>query len=196
MSEVFNKLSKRERTLMIIALAVILIYSVYAFVLGPSKVKLEKNQQELFRLEQQEAQFNREVANFNQLKETYENYSFEELLIQLPEQGKVPEVIRWLEDLFKDPLLTNPSIGFSMGEDIEPYLQVTLSFSGPFANVHGLINKIEANERVTAIDRTNLSRGQLNTLTSNLTIRIYGQDFTDISEGDYNFNKIDLFRVD
>lgn len=195
MFEIFKKLTNREKRLLIIAVILMVMYGTYALAFEPSRAKLDETKEQLNRLEQQEAQLNREIANYNQLKDSYQNYNLDELLTQLPKQGKVPEIILWLQQLFLDPQITHSGIGFSRGEDIEQYLQINLSVSGPYSNVQGIINRIEGNERLTTIETVNLSGGA-NSVSANLSIRIYGQDFTDISEEEYNFNNNDLFRID
>jgi Tfp pilus assembly protein PilO len=193
MLEIFKKLSKRELRLVIVLLTIIFSWGIYVIIFVPSITKLEKTENQLFELEKQKAQLNNKVRRYNQLKDKYQSYSFEKLALQFPNKGKVPQIILWVEELFQDPNLSRPSISFLRGEDKEQYLQLFLSFTGPYANVRDLIKKIEANERLTTIENTNLSSGTSNAITTNLTIKIYGEDFADVSVEKYDFNNIDLF---
>lgn len=155
--------------------------------------QLEDKKQQLSRLEQQEENLNLELFSYNLLKDNYQNYDLEDLLVRLPEQGQLPEIILWIKELFSDPALSTPSLSFSVVSQDLQFLQVTLSFTGPYQNIYQLIDRIEGSDRVTKVDRLNLSRGQGN-LSAGLVIKIYGQDFTDFSVEDFDFENSDLFR--
>lgn len=194
MLESFKKLPKRELKFIIVLLTIIFSWGIYVIIFVPSITKLEKTGNQLLELEKQKAQLDNDVKNYNKLKDKYQSYSFEKLTLQFPNEGKVPKIILWIEELFQDPNLSRPSISFLRGKDKEQYLQLFINFTGPYANVQDLIKKIEANERLTTIETTNLSMGTSNLITADLTIKIYGEDFTDTSVEKYDFNNIDLFR--
>jgi Tfp pilus assembly protein PilO len=194
MIEVFKNLSKRELKFIIILLTIIFLYMVYVIIFAPSLRKLAERESELFRLEGHKAKLNSEVRHYHQLKNKYQDYNYENLLLQFPNEGKVPQVILWIEDLFQDYNLSRPSINFSRCNDQEQYLQISLNFTGPYGNIEDLINKIEANERLTTIETINLNAGSGYLITGNLLMRVYGQNFQDVSAAQYNFNKMDLFR--
>lgn len=177
-----------------ILLTIIFSYGIYLIIFVPQITKLEKIENNLFELEKQNTQLNNKMKHYNKLKVQYQVYSYEKLILQFPDKGKIPEVILWLEELFQDPSLSRPSISFSRGQDQEQYLQLSLSFTGPYNNVQDLIKKIEANERLTIIETTNLIRGTSDLIVTSLVIKIYGKDFTDVSEEKYDFNNIELFK--
>ncbi len=193
MTEVFKKLSKRELRFTIILLTIILLYGIYVVIFVPSITKLEEKDNELLKLEQKEIQLNNEIVLYNKLKDTYQSYNFEKLQIQFPNEGKVPKIILWIEELFQDSNLSRPSVSLSKEGQ---YLQISLSFTGPYTDVQSLINKIEANERLTTIETINLNASTVDSITVNLVIRIYGQDFTDVSKNEYDFNHVDLFKIE
>jgi Tfp pilus assembly protein PilO len=194
MIEIFKNLSKKELRLVFILLTIIFLYLVYMFILTPSIKKLKETENELSKLEKQKLQLNNDINLYNQLKNQYQNDSLEDLLLQLPDEGKVPEIILWIEELFQDPNVSNPNISFARGNNKEQYLELSISFTGPYINVKDLINKIEANKRLTIVENTNLNKGTSNLIVSHLVIKIYGQNFKDFSEKEYDFNNIDLFR--
>jgi Tfp pilus assembly protein PilO len=188
----FSKLSAREKNLLIFLGFLLLIYFLYITLFEGNLAKLEEKQMYLESLERKEEDLSLKIFQYNVLKQNYGNYDLGELLVKYPEEGQIPEIILWLEELFVDRELSKPNISFNKVDGNERYLQISLNFSGPYNNIYNLIEKIENHERLTTIERLNLS-GSQNSLSASITFNIYGQSFEDFSNEEYDFSNTKLF---
>lgn len=194
MIESFNKLESREKRLIILLAVIIIFYLLYTFIYQPIAGILSEVKEEIEALERREAVLKKDLSDFDALKNDYGKYNINDLLISLPDQGKVPEIIVWIEQMFSDPSLTKPNIGFSLDTSTKDrnFLQITFAFSGSYKSIYSLMENIENSSRLTTIESVNLS-GTNNSLNANLVVRVYGQNFGEIPQGEFDFENISLF---
>ena len=193
MKDYFNKLSDRERKMLGLLAVLILCFGMYALVFEGNIRVLNDKKDQLASLETREENLSMELFSYGLLNERYSGYNMDELEKQLPSQGRVPEIILWLDDLFKRGDLSTPTMGFSVASNEVEYMQITLTFSGSYRAIFNLVEEIESSKRLTAIERINLS-GSQDSLTANMVIHVYGQDFADIGQGEFDYQNSNLFR--
>lgn len=194
MKEYFKKLSPREKKMLSMLAFILLLYGLYALVFEGNIQALSDKRDQLTALEQREEQMSMELFSYNLLKERYSAFDLDKLEEQLPSQGKFHEIILWLDGLFDNSAISTPTMGFSVAAEEEvKYMQITLTFSGSYTDIYSLVEEIEGNTRVTTVERMNLS-GTQDSLTANLVIHVYGQNFTDIGLGEFDFQNDNLFR--
>ncbi|QNO16110.1 hypothetical protein HYG86_15710 [Alkalicella caledoniensis] len=193
MLEMFKKLSSRERNMLIILCSLIFLYVIYITLFETSMTTLKDANKQLESLQSREDELNLQLATYNGLKNRYGSYDINELQKILPAEGKVPEIILWIESLFADTGLSRPNISLNLVESQEKHMQLTLTFSGPYNSIYSLINNIENNTRLTKIERVNLN-GNQGSLNANLVVNVYGQSFHEVPDGQFNFSNEALFR--
>lgn len=193
MQEFLNRLSSREKRMITILLVFLLMYSAYKLIIDKSLVKLEDVNSQLESLIEREDELSREIVSYNTLRINYQTYDLNNLEITLPIEGEVHEIVLWIEELFSDTTLTRPRLSFKLMDEQEKYVEVSLEFSGPYESVYSLMDQIENNTRLTKIQSSNLNgnQGQLN---ANLTMRVYGQAFEELTKGEYDFENYNLFK--
>lgn len=176
MSSFWNNLSDREKKLLIFLSLVISVYLIYDLVVVKSMDRLEEVNAELAEVEEKEHSLEIELARLKILEEEYKDYSLSQVQARLPENVDIPETILWLERMFSDSSLSQPDIQFSQPEErASNYIELNLSFSGSYDNIHNLVGKIENNERVVSLESLNIS-GVGENISATMSLNVFAQN--------------------
>ncbi|SES63422.1 type 4a pilus biogenesis protein PilO [Anaerobranca gottschalkii] len=176
MKEILNKLNEREKKMLLILFSLIVVYVLYNYVITATLNKREEYQSKLETLEMKESNLNLHLVRYNSLKTNYGDYQLEDLRKRLPEEGYIPEVLLWIENIFQANGIDEPNIQMQIVNGQPSYLQLNLTFRGDYNSVYNLLQGIEGNERIVQIENYNFS-GDKNLGSVNLTLRVYGEKF-------------------
>ena len=211
-----NKLSLREKVLVIVLLIVAIIYGYYKFYLGPALTSIDEKKKSIATLKVQEQRIKDAPSVKEKLTSQLNEVTvlYNAAVLEIPQQYRNSEIAYDLKALCdaNSTVLKSISLGAGSSVNSNPSqtsteggasnttnaqassglysVPVVLSITGSYNATMNLINAIENDTRTALIDTIGMAAGASGEgLTTNISLTFYYLDNGEKAEETYDFNK-------
>lgn len=173
-----NNLSPQRRWLLAIVAVILVNALVWLYGLSPALDKIEVARDELQTVEEQRDSLQQRLDQLNAIDIDALQEEMEHCNIQVPEQGRLRELITELEKVAQGLGLRVVELTIQDPTDLEPYLVTPLSLEliGQYSALKKYIIALEEHERLLLVDNFSLE-AEDSGITITMDIVVFAEDF-------------------